>query len=232
MLDFLMPLRGLETGAVLFRMLIACVCGAVIGLERSADNQPAGLRTHILVCIATTVAMSCGLYFYLKLELVSDISRIGAQVVTGLGFLGAGTIIVKRGAAIKGLTTAAGLWTTGIIGLCIGTGYYELAVLGTIMVLMAETLFSKVAKRIGLNPMYEFTVYYRKKEALDEVMRYLKDRRMTVQRLEIHALTGEDAGRYVADINVSGNANPQQLLESIFQKPDIIDAQYRDSEKR
>ena len=98
--------------------------------------------------------------------------------------------------------------------------------------LMAETLFSKVAKRIGLNPMYEFTVYYRKKEALDEVMRYLKDRRMTVQRLEIHALTGEDAGRYVADINVSGNANPQQLLESIFQKPDIIDAQYRDSENR
>ena len=232
MCEFLMPLRSLETGAVLFRMLIACLCGAAVGIERSAKNQPAGLRTHILVCIASAVAMTCGLYFYVKLELVSDISRIGAQVVTGLGFLGAGTIMVKQKTAIKGLTTAAGLWTTGIIGLCVGTGYYELAVVGTIMVLLAETLFSKLAMQIGLNPTYEFTVYYREKEALDEVMRYLKDRRMTVRRLEIHKLTGDDKAQYVADINISGNANPQQLLESIFQKKDIVDAKYSNSEVR
>ena len=232
MCEFLMPLRGLETGAVLFRMLVACLCGAAIGIERSAKNQPAGLRTHILVCIASAVAMTCGLYFYVKLELVSDISRIGAQVVTGLGFLGAGTIMVKQKTAIKGLTTAAGLWTTGIIGLCVGTGYYELAAVGTVMVLLAETLFSKLALKIGLNPCYEFTVYYREKEALDEVMRHLKNKRMTVRRLEIHKLTGDDKAQYVADINVSGNANPQQLLEAIFQKKDIVDAKYSNSEVR
>ena len=232
MLDFLTPLRGVELWPVLFRMFLACVCGTAIGLERSAKNQPAGLRTHVLVCIASTVAMTCGLYFYLKLELVSDISRIGAQVVTGLGFLGAGTIIVKRKTAIKGLTTAAGLWTTGIVGLCIGTGFYELAVVGTIMVLLAETIFAQLALKIGLKPSYEFTIVYREKGALDEVLRYLKDRRMTVRRLEIHALTGAQTGQYVADINIAGSANAQQLLESIFQKPNIIDAQYRDAESQ
>ena len=68
MCEFLMPLRSLETGAVLFRMLVACLCGAAVGIERSAKNQPAGLRTHILVCIASAVAMTCGLYFYPVVE--------------------------------------------------------------------------------------------------------------------------------------------------------------------
>ena len=138
-------IRRMLSLLLMLGLFAAFLCGGLIGLERSAKNQPAGMRTHILVCMASTVAATCGVFIYLKLELVSDMSRIASQVVTGLGFIGAGTIVVKQKTAIKGLTTAAGLWTTGIIGLCIGTGYYELAVLGTIMVLMAETLFSKVA---------------------------------------------------------------------------------------
>ena len=122
MCNFLTPLRGVETYAVVVRMVLAFVCSALIGFERSAKNQPAGMRTHILVCMASTVAATCGIFLYLKLELVSDISRIASMVVTGLGFIGAGTIVVKQKTAIRGLTTAAGLWTTGIIGICIGAG--------------------------------------------------------------------------------------------------------------
>ena len=232
MFDCLTPLRGLELFPVFFRMILAFLCGSAIGLERSAKNQPAGMRTHILVCMASAVAMTCGLYLYLKLELVSDISRIASQVVAGLGFIGAGTIVVKQKTAIKGLTTAAGLWTTGIIGLCLGAGYYELAVVGTVLVLLAETAFARLALKIHLNPVYEFTIYYREKGALDEVMRFCKDRRMTIRRLRIHALPDVEAARYEANINISGNASPVQLLEAIRARPDIINATFRTSENR
>ncbi len=232
MFDCLTPLRDLEIIGVIARMVFAFVCGGLIGLERSAKNQPAGMRTHILVCMASAVAATCGVFLYLKLEMVSDMSRIASQVVTGLGFIGAGTIVVKQKTAIKGLTTAAGLWTTGIIGLCVGAGYYELAVLGTVLVLVAETVFSRVAARIGLNPVYEFTVQYQEKEALDEVMRYCKSRRMNIRRLRIRSVSEGETSRYVANINLRGNASPSQLLDAIRSRPDIINAEYRASEER
>ena len=232
MFDCLTPLRDLETAGVAVRMIVAFLCGSLIGLERSAKNQPAGMRTHILVCMASCVASTCGVFLYLKLEMVSDMSRIASQVVTGLGFIGAGTIVVKQKTAIKGLTTAAGLWTTGIIGLCVGAGYYELALLGTVLVLLAETLFSKMAAQIGLNPVYEFTVIYQEKEALDEVMRYCKNRRMNIRRLRIRSVAEGETPRYVANINLRGNASPSQLLEVIRNRPDIINAEYRTSETK
>ena len=231
MCNFLTPLRGVETYAVVVRMVLAFVCSALIGFERSAKNQPAGMRTHILVCMASTVAATCGIFLYLKLELVSDISRIASMVVTGLGFIGAGTIEDKQKTAIRGLTTAAGLWTTGIIGICIGAGFYELAVVGTFLVLLAETVFAKFALKIGLRPVYEFTVYYREKEALDEVMRYCKSRRMYIRRLRIHSFAEGESSQYVANINIRGNASPSQLLEAINSRPDIISAEYRKSEE-
>ena len=232
MFECLTPLRGVETIGVVARMLAAFLCGGLIGLERSAKNQPAGMRTHILVCMASTVAATCGVFIYLKLELVSDMSRIASQVVTGLGFIGAGTIVVKQKTAIKGLTTAAGLWTTGIIGLCLGAGYYDLALVGTVLVLLAETVFSKIAMKIGLRPVYEFTVSYRDKGALDEVMRYCKSRRMNIRRLRIQSFSEGEISRYVANINLRGNASPSQLLDAIRARPDIISAEYRSAQER
>ena len=106
MFECLTPLRGVETIGVVARMLAAFLCGGLIGLERSAKNQPAGMRTHILVCMASTVAATCGVFIYLKLELVSDMSRIASQVVTGLGFIGAGTIVVKQKASGQPVSSA------------------------------------------------------------------------------------------------------------------------------
>ena len=96
MLTFLDGLRGIDLLSVFIRMVLSCLCGATVGLERSAKNRPAGFRTHILVCLGAMVASLTGLYLYLEALMPSDISRISGQVISGLGFIGAGTIIVTK----------------------------------------------------------------------------------------------------------------------------------------
>ena len=129
MLSIFNGLRAVNTLSVAVRMLLALLLGGAVGLERSYKNRPAGFRTHMLVCIGTCTASLTGHYLYLNLNLPADISRLGAQVISGLGFIGAGTIIVTKEHSVKGLTTAAGLWACGIVGLACGAGFYEGAVL-------------------------------------------------------------------------------------------------------
>jgi putative Mg2+ transporter-C (MgtC) family protein len=127
-------LNGLNIYSIIFRLLLAVVLGGMIGLDREDQFRPAGLRTHVLVCLGTTVAMLTGEYIYKSYGNVGDPSRIGAQILSGIGFLGAGTIIVS-GKHVKGLTTAAGLWATACMGLAIGIGYYSLAILSGVFIL-------------------------------------------------------------------------------------------------
>ena len=130
---------------LIIRTLMAIICAGVIGFERDAHGSAAGLRTHILVCLGAMIAMSTGVFAATHFS--GDASRIGAQVVSGIGFIGAGTIMVNRG-HIKGLTTAAGLWTSACIGLAIGTGFYEAAIVGSIAVLIVERWLKRLKKRI------------------------------------------------------------------------------------
>ena len=109
MLSIFDGLRDLRFIAIVFRMFLALLCGGVIGIERSYKNRPAGFRTHILLCGAAAVASMTGIYLYIGAHLPADLSRIGAQVISGLGVIGAGTIIFTGKKSIKGLTTAAGL---------------------------------------------------------------------------------------------------------------------------
>lgn len=130
---------------LIIRTLLALLCAGVIGFERDAHGSAAGLRTHILVCIGAMIAMSTGVFAATRFS--GDASRIGAQVVSGIGFLGAGTIMVTKG-HIKGLTTAAGLWASACIGLAIGTGFYEAAIVGTIAVFFVERGLKDLSKKI------------------------------------------------------------------------------------
>ena len=214
-------LRDLSFLAVNIRLILALLIGAAIGLERSVRNHPAGLRTHILVCLAATIASMSGLYIMLVLKLPTDISRISAQVISGLGFIGAGTIIVTRKFTIKGLTTAAGLWTTGIIGLAIGAGYYELAILAGILVLAAETLFASLSKRIKRLPEYQLEICYDDKERLDDVLRYSKSQNMVIVNLNIHTLDEEDQSKYSAIVHLHGPVAAEVLEEHIAGMPGI-----------
>lgn len=138
-------LMDLNFLTLLIRTLLALLCAGLIGYERDAHGSAAGLRTHILVCLGAMIAMCTGVFTVVHYG--GDASRIGAQVVSGIGFLGAGTIIVHRG-HISGLTTAAGLWASACIGLAIGAGFYEAAVLGTIAVFFVERGLREVSKNI------------------------------------------------------------------------------------
>ncbi|MBO4688652.1 MAG: MgtC/SapB family protein [Clostridiales bacterium] len=184
MLGIFDGIRDVTMLSTTIRLLIAVVLGGLIGLERSYKNRPAGFRTHILVCLGGTIASMTGIYLYLNMNLPTDISRLGAQVVSGLGFIGGGTIIVVNNHKIKGLTTAAGLWACGVIGIAVGAGFYEGAILATGFVLIAETLFSILGDRITHNTPFKMILEYNDKNALNHVMRYCKNNRMVISNLE------------------------------------------------
>lgn len=190
MLPIFDGLRDVRFLTVLFRFLLAFACGTAIGMERSYKNRPAGMRTHILICIGGAVASVTGLYLYLNLHMPTDISRLGAQIVSGLGFIGAGTIVVTKGSNIKGLTTAAGLWASGIIGLAIGAGFYEGAILASCMALLTEIGFARVGKRIQHRPEFTLMLHFKSKGGLDQSLRHCKDKKCRLRTCRLSAGAG------------------------------------------
>lgn len=139
--------RELTVTEIILRVLISVVIGGLIGLERGMKNRPAGLRTYMLVCVGACVVMLTNQYTY-QVYQVGDPVRMGAQVISGIGFLGAGTIVVTSRNQIKGLTTAAGLWTAGGIGLAIGIGLYEVAIAASAAVFIILTVLHQLDFRV------------------------------------------------------------------------------------
>lgn len=131
-------IRILTEGAIVVRILISLAFGAILGLDRGLKSRPAGLRTYILVCVGSCIVMMTNQYVYQAYD-TGDPVRMAAQVVSGIGFLGAGTIIVTRRNQIRGLTTAAGLWASACVGLAIGIGLYEIALVGGLAVVIVLT---------------------------------------------------------------------------------------------
>ena len=137
-------LREVNTISIILRLTLATICGGILGAERGRKNRPAGFRTHILVCIGATMVMITSQYMTDVLKISTDASRMGAQVISGIGFLGAGTIMVVGKNQIKGLTTAAGLWSCACMGLAIGIGFYEGAIISCVFLLGVLTLLHKL----------------------------------------------------------------------------------------
>ena len=206
MLSVFNNLRDINTATILFRMVLAILCGGAIGIERSMKNRPAGFRTHILIIVGATTASLTGHYIYLVMNLPTDMSRLGAQVITGLGFIGAGTIIVTGHRTVKGLTTAAGLWATGIVGLAIGAGFYEGAILGTLASLFTEAVMARVkVKRVK---PFRCVVHYTEKDTLDHVLRYCKDHNLIIKGLQIEGDRDESGAKvYSALISLQPTAD-------------------------
>lgn len=140
-------LQGLEgVYVVAFRSFIAVLIGLVIGMERARHGRAAGMRTHVLVCLGAAVTAMTGLYVN-EIMNNGDVLRLAAQVISGVGFLGAGMIILKNDNMIMGLTTAAGVWATATLGIAVGYGFYSGAVIGAFFFLVTLTLFSKFERR-------------------------------------------------------------------------------------
>ena len=131
-----------------FRAAIATIIGGIVGMERGKQGRAAGMRTHILVCLGATLTAMTGMYAVSVLGFASDPLRISAQVISGIGFLGVGTILIKGRFQITGLTTAAGLWTVAAVGLALGIGYYEGAIVTFLLAVIATTIMARLEYRI------------------------------------------------------------------------------------
>lgn len=160
------------------RLSVAFVLGAIIGLDRTYRAKDAGFRTHILVSIGSALMMIISQYGFEELVGVDttryDPSRIAAQVVSGIGFIGAGTIILQKH-IVRGLTTAAGLWATAGIGLAVGSGMYAIGLVTTILTLLGLELFPLILKNAGIHTLliqYSTTNYTAIKEINDEIARH------------------------------------------------------------
>ncbi len=137
-----MEYREITYLAIALRIVLAVLCGGALGLERGMKHRPAGMRTYMLVCVGSCLIMLTNQYLF-QITQAGDPMRLGAQVVSGIGFLGAGTIVVTRYNRIKGLTTAAGLWSAAGVGLALGVGFYEAALIAGLAIFVVMTLLQR-----------------------------------------------------------------------------------------
>lgn len=181
------------------RLCLAVLCGGIIGLERTFRRRPAGFRTHMLICLGASMTTLTSQFLFLHMNYYTDMARIGAQVIAGIGFIGAGTIIVTRHQRVKGLTTAAGLWTAAIVGLALGAGFYEGGLCVTVLILVAEIFFAKV-ERIVLRKSPEINIYlrYDDSETMERVLTFFRDNRIKVLSMEITRSTGNEKHKAAA----------------------------------
>ena len=152
---------------IFVRLIIAAILGGIIGLEREKLNRPAGVRTHMIVCLGSCLIMLLGEYMH-RIDNTIDITRLGAQVVSGIGFLGAGAIL-KDGFSVRGLTTASTLWVVACVGLAVGGGFFSAGILTTIIVYSSLHFLGFTTKK-GLRK--NISVYV---ESLDYTINNLQD---------------------------------------------------------
>jgi len=186
MLSVLDGLRGVTLLSAALRLLLAMACGGLIGLERAFKRRPAGFRNHILICMGAAMTTLTSQYLYLYMGLYTDMARLGAQVVAGIGFIGAGTIMVTSRQRVKGLTTAAGLWASAIVGLALGGGFYEGGLLATVLILTAELLFSRLEYRmLQASPEISLFVEYNGSECLEAVLHLYRELDLKILNMSI-----------------------------------------------
>ena len=151
-------LKDINIVTVILRLVLAMIFGGTIGLERGKQGRAAGMRTHTLVCLGATLATMIGFYTMSLPGLSNDPLRIAAQVISGIGFLGVGTILIKGRFQITGLTTAAGLWCAAAIGIALGAGFYSGAIIAFVCAVLTVTVIHRVESR--LNKKYSrFGIY-------------------------------------------------------------------------
>lgn len=179
------------------KMALALICGGVLGIERGRKKRPAGFRTYMLVCLGATLVMMTNEHIC-RVYGTGDMARMGAQVVNGIGFLGAGTIITTGHNRVKGLTTAAGLWAAACIGLAIGSGYYVGAVLGTIMIVLIMVVFHNFDRRF-LSSTKLLTIYieFEKMSSIRKVVAFARANHISVNDVEV------ETGEQVATANLA-----------------------------
>ena len=225
MLTALDPLRQLDLASLLFRLALAMFFGGMIGMERERKRRPAGFRTHILICLGAAMTTLTSQYMFLTMHLYTDVARLGAQVISGIGFVGAGTIIVTRDKRVKGLTTAAGLWTSAIIGLTFGGGFYEGGILATVFIMLAELVFSRIEYRVLENvPEINLYMEYEGKHCLDDVLQLYRSCNIKVLNIQItrSAENGEHNACAIFTLRLPRSCGVEKLLTLVGRREGIV----------
>lgn len=180
---------------IILKLILACILGGVIGLERESVNRPAGFRTHILVTVGSTIVMITNMELVGIMASVAEVQpgRFGAAVISGIGFLGAGTII-KEGNSVKGLTTAASLWATACIGLALGTGLYIVAFIATTFVFLTLEVFPKIERKLSKSKSFSsiLITVYDEIGQLTKISKALEELRINIRGVKTNSLEDLD----------------------------------------
>ena len=218
-------LGGAKVGELAIRLLVASACGLLIGLERELRAKEAGVRTHFLVCVGSALFMIISVYGFLSTKDVdgirdADQARIAAQIVTGIGFIGAGTIMVNRGSII-GLTTAAGLWVAAGIGMAIGCGMYFLGLLSTLMVLVGLELLRLFFHKSRLTSILVFRTTNR--SAVSELEQGLRKKGWHVisNDVAVKSKRNPDEFRVTLTLQRHASLGDEALMNFVRQFPEI-----------
>lgn len=220
MLSCLDPLRELSLVSIFFRFLLSTVCGSAIGFERSRNRHGAGLRTHIVVCIGSASVMVLNQYLLQCFNANADPARLGAQVISGIGFLGAGTIVItghQQGQRIKGLTTAAGLWASACMGLVLGSGYYEAGIVMCCFLFCVIVALNKLdAKYLKNSTVARLYVEYTVDTPFSSILSVLRDNDWHLSNLEYPGGKNNAVNGAILDVQRSSrNSDKDALMDAL-----------------
>lgn len=177
-------LQGISFLAVLFKLTLSAIAGAIVGYDRTMKRRPAGIKTHALLCLGSALVMVTSQYIAITYG-ISEISRIPAQVISGIGFLGAGTILVTKTSQIKGLTTAAGLWYSACLGLAIGIGFFSGALISLFLLVVIVKFIDRIDHYFYNKSRYiEYRIQTSTSFHMSSFIQYLKDKNCEIISFE------------------------------------------------
>ena len=222
-----MEIREVTYLAVALRVVAALLLGGFMGWERGMKNRAAGLRTYMLVCVGSCLIMLTNQFIFQTYG-SGDPVRMGAQVISGIGFLGAGTIIVTRRNRIKGLTTAAGLWVSAAVGLALGIGFYEAAVLGAASVLIIMTIMQYMDNKMHRKTKsMEIYIELSPELSLGDLLRSVRAEELETNDIQKEGGTDVDRNirAYTATLRAKKRRQHSEIIEFLLNIPGVIYAE-------
>lgn len=220
MAAFLELIHTVNPYSAVIRICLAVLLGGAIGFERGLHGRTAGLRTHILVCLGSTMTAIVGLYSVQSLGLSGDPLRVGAQVISGIGFLGVGTIILRNRDQVKGLTTAAGLWATACMGLTIGVGFYTAALTAFAMIMITTSLFFHLDRKVKSHrPIYRCYVELNDVQSFNTVYSDISSLSGQVSLIPARSGLKPNVGM---ECSTDSNVKYQSLLDLLSSREEVL----------
>ena len=215
----------------LVRVIVAAICGAAIGFERSRRQKEAGIRTHVIVALGSALVMVVSKYGFSDMSSIEalngvlkvDPSRVASTIITGIGFIGAGVIFV-RGTSIKGLTTAAGIWTTAGVGMAIGTGMYAIGIFSTLVITVIQFALHKWNLSVSdAHSTHEITLTFASNaEAQNQLLNYLEDNDIIVQDFGITKNNENNTTSLKLGVRMINETNIQDTIKLFEEIPELI----------